>query len=259
MFISRTLLFYFCPGNFEDWNRGALALYFPVQKTAIDINGPYIPCADDLVYLYRVSFILFIHSVRALRSGIGFGPSKASVKALQKSLSGDSLGGGTDEDGKLPGYGLFFNFHRRGRRTTGHPSKGIKRGMFLGSDKSHEANDEEKCRKRFSGLSSYDEELAEINLNPHEQNHSKTKNPPSLCNMRFDTFTLMTSLINEAENRPINRTTFDLVVRRGIGHSGLVKTCCGEGWVSGRCFCSTPLVRSIDEIGKLRITKKLSV
>ena len=127
-----------------------------------------------------------MHSVRALRSGIGFGLNEASVKALEMiSLSGDSLGGDTDEDGNnLPGYGLSFNFYLV-PRTTGHLYTGTKRGMFLGPDKPHGANHKDKCRKRFNGLSSC-EELTGMNLNPHEQNHSKkTKHLPSLCNTKL--------------------------------------------------------------------------
>ena len=209
-------------------------LYFLVKKTAIDRNRPYTPWADAVSLYHVLSFFPFSSCFR---------PNEAAIKALQMSLPGDPLGGGKDEDVKLPGYGLSFNF-LQDRKTTGHSYKRTNRGMFLQPDNPHESNHEEKYRKRFSGFSLC-EELAGINPNPYEQNHSKkTKHLPSPCSMRFGPFTFMTNLISDSENRPINRTACDLVVRRGIGHSGPVNACCGEVRISGRCFYSTSLMKS---------------
>ena len=61
----------------------------------------------------------------------------------------------------------------------------------------------------------------------------------------------MTNLINEAGNQSTNHTKCDLTVRRGIGYSGPVNACSGGMWVLGRFFCSTALIRPLEEFGKV--------
>ena len=128
-------------------------------------------------------------------------------------------------------------------------------GMYLGPDRPHETNHGEECRKKYSGLSTCSE-LQGVNLNPHEQNHSKTnKHLSMLCNMGYDRFSFTTTLINELENEEISRTGCDEAVGRETGYKhGNLRPCRTAAWLCGRWFCSTPLMRSFDKEGRLRLT-----
>lgn len=180
-----------------------------------------------------------------------------SVKALQIALSGDCLGGGLDELGRLRGYSISFHF-RRNRRTSldeyGHFFGEKRAGVWLGPDGPHEGNHQGPCQDKYGGLSKC-KAITGVNGNPHEQNHSKkTKYLPSVTGMGFDVFTFNITLINELENTSINRRMCDLAVGRSANHSRHDVSCLVQVWVCGRCFCKSPLMRSFNELGKLRIT-----
>lgn len=78
--------------------------------------------------------------------------------------------------------------------------------------------------------------------------------------MGFDTFTYNITLINELENVDINRKTCYLAVKSATGHPHeRLHACRKEVWTCGRCFCSKPLMRSFDKLGKLRIYTRFVV
>lgn len=191
---------------------------------------------------------------RHIQAGVGFGAAEHSVKALQIALSGDSLGSGADEHGRIPGYNISFNFARCTTSGSGHPYSGSKCGMYLGPDGRHEGDHDGPCREKFGGISKCPQ-LTAVNLIP--QNHSKNmKHQPSVNGMTFDTFTFSTTLINELENSSINRGTCNLAVESITNHTrDYMSACCAEVWICGRCFCASPLMRSFDAFGKLRITR----
>ena len=196
-----------------------------------------------------------------IEAGVGFGVAEHSVKALQIALSGDSLGGGLDKDGRLHGYDISFNFRReRALGEFGHFYDGKRVGLWLGPDGPHEGNHQASCQAKFGGISRCPQ-LTGINCNVHEQNHAKkTKFLPSVSGMGFDTFTYNITLINELENVDINRKTCYLAVKSATGHSHeRLHACRKEVWTCGRCFCSKPLMRSFDKLGKLRITRVSSL
>lgn len=179
------------------------------------------------------------------------------MKALQMALSTDSLGGGLDDHGRLPGYDISFHFQRfRSFGDYGHFYDGKRVGLWLAPDGPHEGNHQGKCQEKFGGLARCPQ-LTGVNCNAHEQNHSKKKKHlPSVNGMGFDTFNFNVNLINESENRAINRKTCDLAVSSATQHpDNRLSACQTEVWVCGRCFCSSPLMRSFDKLGKLRITR----
>lgn len=154
-----------------------------------------------------------------------------SVKALQIALSGDSLGGGVDEHGRIPGYNISFNFARDAGIGAGHPCSEATSGTYLGLDGPHEGNHQGGCRAKFGGIATCPQ-LTAVNLNPHEQNHAKkTKHLPSVNGMTFDTYTFTTNLINELENASINRRTCDLAIRNAKAHNRYrVAACSADVW-----------------------------
>ncbi|CAB1099149.1 unnamed protein product [Ectocarpus sp. CCAP 1310/34] len=171
-------------------------------------------------------------------------------------LSSDSLGGQFDKDGKLPGYGVSFNFKReRSFGEFGHFYDGQRVGLWLGPDGPHEGNHQGPCQMKDGGVFRCPQ-LTGVNCNVHEQNHEKkTKHLPSVSGMGFDTFTYNITLINELENVKINRKTCSVAVSSAIEHPHeRLHACRKEVWTCGRCFCSKPLMRSFDQFGKLRIT-----
>ncbi|CAB1119147.1 unnamed protein product [Ectocarpus sp. CCAP 1310/34] len=193
---------------------------------------------------------------RLIRSGVGFGVAEHSVKALQIALSSDCVGGGVGEDGKLPGYSIDFNFKRTPSYDNyGHFYGGKRVGLWLGPDGPHEGNHQGSCQAKFGGLTRC-RQITGTNCNPHEQNHSKKiKFLPSVTGMGFDTFTFNVTLINELENVKINRKTCTLAVSSASGHPRhRLPACRKEVWSCGRCFCSKPLMRSFDKLGKLCIS-----
>ena len=180
-----------------------------------------------------------------------------SVEELQIALSSDSLGGGVGEDGKLPGYGVSFNFRReRQWDALGHFYDEKRVGLWLAPDGPHEGNHQGVCQALFGGFSQCPQ-VTGTNCNPHEQNHAKkSKFLPSVSGMGFDTFTFNITLINELENIGINRKTCNLAVASATLHPhDRLHACRKEVWTMGRCFCAEPLMRSFDHVGKLRITR----
>ena len=181
-----------------------------------------------------------------------------TVKALQIALSSDGLGGGLDEEGRIRGYIISFNFNRRrSLGEYGHFYEDKRVGIWLGPDGPHEGNHQGPCQQKYGGLGRC-RQLTGVNGNVHEQNHAKkTKYLPSVSGrMGFDTFTFNVTLINELENASINRKTCDLAVRCAMHHNHHHNhACCVEVWTCGRCFCEWPLMRSFDKLGNLRITR----
>ena len=99
-------------------------------------------------------FHFSITTDRMIEAGVGFGVAEHSVKALQIALSGDSLGGGLDKDGRLHGYDISFNFRReRVLGEFGHFYDGKRVGLWLGPDGPHEGNHQASCQAKFRGIS----------------------------------------------------------------------------------------------------------
>lgn len=203
-----------------------------------------------------VLFCCVGESDRLVQAGVGFGVQEHSVKALQMALSKDSLGGGLDDEGKLTGYNISFNFkRRRALEEYGHFYDKKRAGIWLGPDGPHEGNHQRSCQQKYGGGSRC-KQITGVNGNPHKQNHAKkTKYLPSVSGMGFDTFTFSITLINELENASINHKMCNLAVGLAKEHDHHSISCCTFVWVCGRCFCKSPLMRSFDNLGKMRITR----
>lgn len=244
-FSFRCLNHTLCPRMFSGVARNAP----PLSKQSS--SSPVCLC------LHRVFCLClqYLFTDRLVQAGVGFGVAEHSVKALQIALSSDSLGFTLNDDGMLPGYNISFNFKRTRSKEFGHFYRGQRVGMWLGPDGPHEGNHQGACQEKYGGGTRC-KQLTGVNLNPHEQNHSKkTKYLPSVSGMGFDTFTFNITLINELENASINRRTCNLAVTSATHHPhGRLHACCSEVWICGRCFCISPLMRSFDKLGKLRIT-----
>ena len=75
-----------------------------------------------------------------------------TVKALQMALSKGGLGGEVDEDGRIRGYTIYFNFNRR--RSLGeygyfYEDKRVR--IWLGPDGPHDGN-QGPCQLKYGGL-----------------------------------------------------------------------------------------------------------
>lgn len=90
-----------------------------------------------------------------------------------------------------------------------HPYTGLACGTFRGPDGPRESNHSGVGRRHYAGLSMCTE-IAGVNPNRHEQNHSrKGIHLRSLNNMVFATFTYSLRLINEVQNEENNRKTVE--------------------------------------------------
>ena len=245
--------------------RYCCSLQNSVQYTKINVALTTPPTtATSLMFL-------FWHpspAVRQVRAGVGFGAAEHSVKALQIALSDNGLGGKPDEHGKLPGYKISFNFSRPPRPPgSGHPNSGSARGMYLAAHGPPEANKkddhDEDCCERFGGLGKCPQ-LAGVDIVTlprgeivsHGKVGKKHQHPPAVEGVALDTHAFATGLMGELENASINRRTCDLAVVDAPGHSkNRLAVCCAEVWECGRCFCATPLMRSFDALGRLRLTR----
>lgn len=182
------------------------------------------------------------------------------VKALQIQLAHGNPGESADEDGKVTGFGLSFNIalpqDRAGATTRKpHPYKGDTDGPYYAPDATHDFNHGPDCRQRYGGLGSCTQ-LAGVNLNSHEQNHSKKKKYLRMLNvMKFDRFAFTVTLINEVENEIINRRSLAHKVGQAVGHPiARLRICQTELWFCGRCFCAKPMLRSLDQFGRVRLS-----
>ena len=98
-----------------------------------------------------------------------------------------------------------------------------------------------------------------MNLNPHEQNHSRKKiHLRSLNNMVLPHFTYALRVINEVGNEEYNRKTLSNLLRRVAGHPRNVAFL-NLLWVCGRCFCGKPLMRVFDQFVRVDIVELDSV
>lgn len=195
----------------------------------------------------------FCCAVHFLRGGAGFGTPVHDVKCLQIALSGCNPGKSANEEGLVQVYGLPFNVKPpeayQARKL--HPVVGKLSGLYLSADSGpHEAERGPKRRAMFGGLETC-KELPGFNLNPHKQHRAKKDEYLSSLNvMGCDSFAFMVSLVNGLENQSINRRSLDHLVEKKKDHPKLHKELCkGRVWKCGRCFCSTPLMRSLDRFG----------
>lgn len=182
------------------------------------------------------------------------------VKALQIQLAHGNPGESAGEDGKVAGFGLSFNIalpqDRPGATTRKpHPYEGDTAGPYFAPDATHDSNHGIGCRQKYGGLSSCTQ-ISGLNLNSHEQNHSKKKKYLRMLNvMKFDRFAFMVTLINEIENEIINRRSLEHKVVKARGHPiARLGICQTELWFCGRCFCANPLLRSLDQFGRVRLS-----
>ena len=107
--------------------------------------------------------------------------------------------------------------------------------MHLSPDRRHETNHGPACRAMFGGLQTCDE-LAGVNLSPHEQNYAKNNiHLRSLNVMGCDSFAFMVTLVNELENQPINHRPLDRLVEKLPGHAETIEEACKSAmWQCGR-------------------------
>lgn len=206
---------------------------------------------------FVVLFPLWTETGGLVRAGVGFGVAEHSVKALQMALSQDSLGGGVDEDGRVPGYSISFNFKRnRSFGEVGHFYAGQRVGLWLGPDGPHERNHQGPCQAKYGGLTRCPQ-LAGVDCGVDVYGRSKKpKDTSGVSGMGLDALIFDVTLVNELDNADINRELCNLAVTRAIEHPhDRLHACCSEVWICGRCFCSSPLMRSFDKSGKLRLTR----
>ena len=131
-----------------------------------------------------------------------------------------------------------------------HPFNGTTVGK-----QAHEANHGEACRKSHAGLSTC-RQLWGFNLNSHEQDNSKkSRYKSSLNNMTLGRFSFFATLFSELENSRLNRWTMDRILGSCDDHSRNSRSCMAQMWVCGRCFCSNPLVRTFDVLGRLIVSR----
>lgn len=81
-------------------------------------------------------------------------------------------------EGKVDGFDMSFNIEPREDRPQSttripHPYNGAVEGPYFGPDAMHDCSHAVECRRKFGGLDSCSQ-LTGVNLNAHEQNHSKT-------------------------------------------------------------------------------------
>ena len=73
------------------------------------------------------------------------------MKALQMALSSDSLGGGLDEGGRLPGYDISFHFKRfRSFGEYGHFYDGKGVGLWLAPSGPHEGTTKGSAKRTLA-------------------------------------------------------------------------------------------------------------
>lgn len=194
----------------------------------------------------------------SVRSGACFGAANGRAKALQIQLSFMNPGK-SSTNGYVQEFGLSFDITppleepgATKRRT--HPW-GSDAGPYYAPDTLHDCNHGLECRRLFGGVDSC-AQLSGVCLTVHEQNHAKKKRFLHMLNvMKFDRFAFMVTLINETENEAINRKTVGNLVKRALGHSrDRTGQCAAEVWFCGRCYCTTPLMRSFDHLGRVFLT-----
>ena len=107
----------------------------------------------------------------AISCGIGGGDGIFSIKALQIALCMNVVPHKSAEDGLVDGYKAIW-------QDTSFAKSNLSKfrlwttGMVVGPDAPHEKNHSIKCQRAYSGFSTC-LEIAGVNLNPHEQDHSK--------------------------------------------------------------------------------------
>lgn len=144
----------------------------------------------------------------AIRCGIGCGDGVYSIMALQIALAVDVPPHESAENFKVAGYDCVWHDTTFDDKSSEHAKyKMWQSGMFVGPDGPHEKNHSKECQRQYSGFRTCDE-LAGINLNPHEQDHSKKAlYLRSLNTMTFSNFTFALRVINERQNQGFNRKT----------------------------------------------------
>ena len=184
------------------------------------------------------------------------------MKALQIALAMNVAPHESANDGKVVGYDATwhdttydnFNFTVPGVGRRPSPFTGVTTGMFVGPDGPHEKNHSDKCKHAYSGFSTCHEPTG-VNLNAHEQDHSrKPVHFRSVNMMGFATFTYALRVINERQNERFNQQQLDSVVLTVDGHpTDDTGGCCSCLWACGRCFCSNPLMRVFDCLGRVDV------
>ena len=198
-------------------------------------------------------------TVRAVRSGTCFETAVHRVKALQIQLAHGNPGESADEAGKVAGFGLSFNIvppqdgHPGAMTRQPHPYNGDTDGPYYApEDAARAVGHGINCRQKFGGLNSC-AQVAGVTLNSRElDGASKNRHMRMLNALQFDRFTFTVTLVNEMENEAINRRSLEKMVGRFRGHPvERIKVCQADIWFCGRCFCSKPLLRSLDEFGRV--------
>lgn len=197
----------------------------------------------------------------AIRCGIGCGDGVYSIMALQIALAVDVPPHESAENFKVAGYDCVWHDTTFDDKSSEHAKyKMWQSGMFVGPDGPHEKNHSKECQRQYSGFTTCDE-LAGINLNPHEQDHSKKAlYLRSLNTMTFSNFTFALRVINERQNQGFNRKTLRTLLASVTEHpKDSFAGCEAALWRCGRCFCGKPVMRVFDCLGRVDIVMLATV
>lgn len=153
----------------------------------------------------------------------------------------------------MTGYGVIFRDTRYdGFEEDPNGQGGASRKMRIGPDGQHESNHGPECQAKYSGMTTC-KDIAGVNLTRHESDHGvKAVYYRSINNMTFPNFTYSLRVINELQNRKYNRQYVGMLLDGVADHSTRsFEGCHAALWTCGRCFCSKPLVRVFDSLGRL--------
>ena len=98
-------------------------------------------------------------------------------------------------------------------------------------------------------------EIVWVNLNLHEQDHSKKRIYfRSINTMSFPNFTFVLRVINERKTQGYNRPTLDSVSATVKKHRKYTISSSEEAlWMCGRCFCTNPVMLVFDCLGRVDV------
>ncbi|CAB1117288.1 unnamed protein product [Ectocarpus sp. CCAP 1310/34] len=192
----------------------------------------------------------------AICCGTGLcGDGVYSIMALQIALAVDVPPHESAENFKVAGYDCVWQDNTFDDMSSEHVKyKMWQSGIFVGPDGPHAKNRSKECQRQYSGFTTCDE-LAGINLNPPEQDHSKKAlYLRSLNTMTFSGFTFALRVLNERQNQGCNRKTLRTHLPSVTEHAKDIFASCEVAlWRYGRCFCRKPVMRVFDCLGRVDI------
>lgn len=159
------------------------------------------------------------------------------------------------EGDKVEGYDAVFHDTTYDNSEEDPTGEGwAPRRLRMGPDGHHESNHGPDCRAKYSGMATCVDARG-VNLArqlPDDEPDSEYF--WSLDGMTFPDFTYALRVINELQNKRYNVDSLRTAVGRIDGHPLDMLTVCETALrTCGRCFCSKPLVRVFDCLGRLEI------